>query len=760
MKNKFCNNHVYVIAGITFAVNIGSTNIAFANQITNFNQIEQSNSETKNQQSTIINDTVELIADTITQSKDETKIEAIGNVQARNKSRRISADKLIYDRSTGVVTAVGNVVVVNPDGSNSFASELIIDDEMTNGVINDFASRYPNGGIVASKKAIKLDGNKNTLTNVVYTACPVCEKNKNPTWQVKAKQATQDEVNKSISYKDVVFSVEGIPLAYFPYFRHGDPTAGRQSGFLQPIPGRSSRLGANWEQPYLFVIDKYSDLTISPMVAEYVNPLLNAKYRRKFYSGLLSLEGSITKEQKFGLVRRKDDKANYLYGESDWRGSIFGSGDFKINENSRWGFGVENASDDLYLMRYSIAGQGIVRGPIRGAGTRLINQLYVETKHSDFYARILGASFQDLIPGERRKNTPQVSPNLEIIKNWEIGPINGRLDTNLNAVYLNRNSDRQDTTRVSGGLRWSGQTIIASGIVFEPSFYSSLNYYNYSNQRNANNINIGSNNFTQFRTSAGFDLRYPLAKYTNNLRLSIEPKASFKYSKISSENRYISNEDSVGIENTANTYFLAVRNSVYDAWDNGNKATLGVNFGAANPNNFGVNLFVGKEYRSKINNFERSTNLDRKNGDWVSSFDININDNLSLQSNINIDAEDLKLVRTEVIARLSLWRIDTNVRYNEMPKAVGNINSYQEIIASATLKINDKVKVFSNNWFDFKSNTNLRSRYGVMFGDDCTDVRVFYEEINTTNQLLKPSSGIKIQIAFKTLGAIDDDPFE
>ena len=708
-------------------------------------------------------DIVLLDADEIVQAENSNLVEARGNVQAKNQGRRLSTDRLVYDRNTGIVTAYGNVIMMEPDGSVSYAQELIVDDKLATGVIKDFSSRFPNGGIVAASTAVRRAGDRNILSQVIYTACPICsDSSKPPTWEVRARTATQDQRAKVINYQDVVFEIKGVPVIWVPYFRHADPTIGRQSGFLQPVPGRSSRLGFNTELPYLLLLDKYSDVILSPIISEYVNPVMQAEYRRNFYSGKLLLSGSITNERKFGRVKHKYANGNFFYDDADWRSHIFGTGKFKINDVWNWGFGIENASDDLYLLRYSIGGQGLQRGPIRASSLRLISQAYLEGQNKSFYTRILGVSFQGLIAGELRKNTPKVAPSIEFTKSWDIGPMNGRLDLDSNLLYLSRVDNRQDTARASLGGTWSGQTALANGILIEPKIHARADYYNYKNQRNSALVNIGDKTVTRSNALASLDLRWPLIKPAGAFNFTIEPRLNLSAATEQNRRDFVSLEDYIGYENNHSSYFAPISKSAIDNWNGGSHITIGTSLGVSAPKNTSINWFVGKQFNSASNPFlDRITNQDKKQGDYVSNLEINYDNKVKFGGNVRLDANNLDLVRAEAIASVNWWRVTADLRYHELPLRYGGISkTNRELVTSANFKIAKNLDVFVNNWRDMRTQTNLMTRAGIRFGDECTDVRMFYEEYNTVNGLIAPNKGYKIQIAFKTLGVIDDDPFE
>ena len=100
----------------------------------------------------------------------------------------------------------------------------------------------------------------------------------------------QDLEHKKIEYEDAVLEMYGIPVAYFPYFWHADPSVKRESGLLVPSVGASSKLGLFVAQPYYWVIDDQSDATFTPMVTTKPGPQLDIEYRRRFNDGTLTDE--------------------------------------------------------------------------------------------------------------------------------------------------------------------------------------------------------------------------------------------------------------------------------------------------------------------------------------------------------------------------------------------------------------------------------------------------------------------------------------
>ncbi len=256
--------------------------------------------------------------------------------------------------------------------------------------------------LVIARAASRSADGSNTLDQAIYTACKICEDGEgSPTWALRARRAKQNAETQMISYQDAVLEVKGVPILYVPYFAHPDPSSKRRSGLLAPEPGLSSKLGAFYIQPYYLALSESQDLTIIPHLHTNVAPLLELEYRKRFYSGYVEVETSLVYDEEFnsdgdplvfdqnGFVVRDPSTAIGPLRESEesLRSHIFAEGLFDINETWKWGFGLERASDDLYLRRYDFDDINARRGLYESQALRLLSQVYAVGSDRDLLCR-------------------------------------------------------------------------------------------------------------------------------------------------------------------------------------------------------------------------------------------------------------------------------------------------------------------------------------------------------------------------------------
>ena len=166
-------------------------------------------------------------------------VTATGHVEAWQNGHVMRADKITFDRNTGVAAATGHVVLLEPDGEVMFADYAEMQNNMNDGILKDMRALLQQNGKLAANGAQRTGGEINELSKVVYTTCNLCAKDptRPPLWQIRAVSAVQDLEHKKIEYHDATLEMYGIPVAYFPYFWHADPSVKRESGILPPVIG-------------------------------------------------------------------------------------------------------------------------------------------------------------------------------------------------------------------------------------------------------------------------------------------------------------------------------------------------------------------------------------------------------------------------------------------------------------------------------------------------------------------------------------------
>jgi len=456
--------------------------------------------------------TVTLDADDIYVNEADNTVIAEGNVEAKYEGRVLRADRLIYNRNTDRVRASGNVVITDVDGSENYADEIETDANLVDGYAIGYSTRLPNNGLAVAESAVRSSEGFNALEKIVYTSCELCDEDDTPTWSLRARRAVLNENAEMISYRDAVLEVAGIPVFYLPFFAHPDPNSERRSGLLPPDFGTSSKLGVFYQQPYYWAISPYQELTISPKVMANVNPLLEVHHRKRFWSGSITTNFSITQEAEFDSDGKTIDGS-----ESEFRGHIFAEGAFAIRPGWTWGFAVEQVSDDLYTRRYDISGENDERGLYAGQPRYLLNQLYTQAQSQDWYFDTALLTFETNREGDTDDRLPQALPLAYGERLFDYGDF-GTLAVSGSTAILERKLG-VDSYRASAGADWSTSRVLPGGVLVSPFAEGRYDYYQ------VDNTGTDVSKISRGAATLGSRRSYSLYRPGKSVAILIDPEA-------------------------------------------------------------------------------------------------------------------------------------------------------------------------------------------------------------------------------------------
>lgn len=212
-------------------------------------------------------------------AKNQTKTKNLyalkGDVEIAYRDYTLRADEITYDADTGQITATGNLV--GEGGPN---------DERITASHGEYNLKTQKGKFydVLASTGVRFKGKNVTLTNdypFIFTGKMVeklgpdryvvhhgsvtsCEL-PNPKWTFNAERV-EIKVRGNAKLYNGTFRVKRIPFFYFPVAGHPVNKAGRQSGFLVPNFGASSRKGTIIGDSFFWAINRSMDATVG---AEY-----------------------------------------------------------------------------------------------------------------------------------------------------------------------------------------------------------------------------------------------------------------------------------------------------------------------------------------------------------------------------------------------------------------------------------------------------------------------------------------------------------
>jgi LPS-assembly protein len=216
----------------------------------------------------------QVIADRLQQIGGATDLlVAEGNVEITRGTSRLLADRVEVNRDTGEAVAQGNVVFY--DGQDRLVGERMDYNLRTGtGVVHNGAAFSPPHYRLRGEQMERLGERLYRVRSGVFTTCEADD----PPWSFRFGSATV-ELDDSVWGQHASFWVRKIPLIpWVPYFAAALQRE-RQSGFLFPTAGVSSRKGFFAKVPYYWAISDSQDLTVSLNAFTKVGVGMEAEYR-------------------------------------------------------------------------------------------------------------------------------------------------------------------------------------------------------------------------------------------------------------------------------------------------------------------------------------------------------------------------------------------------------------------------------------------------------------------------------------------------
>ncbi len=259
---------------------------------------------------------------------------ATGDVELRFKSIVLTADEVEYNEATGDLKAGGNVHYRTLDGDQDLRAERLAYNLQTElGTFYEARGRAAaasQGGprLLTTDNPFQFEARLVIKAGEHYTIHDGTLTNCNPESPWWTLSASKSEITPGVSarVRNGLLRLRGVPLLYLPYFRKSLKRMPRQSGFLTPTIGNSSRFGRIFGQAYYWAINRSYDATLGATL-----------YTSRGLATNASLRGRPSKNSSFDAVffdvrdrgRELDDGGRLKQGGNsfDMRGQVvFGDG--------------------------------------------------------------------------------------------------------------------------------------------------------------------------------------------------------------------------------------------------------------------------------------------------------------------------------------------------------------------------------------------------------------------------------------------------
>lgn len=525
-------------------------------------------------------------ADTLDYDESSDVITATGNVYIVQENKILRADKITYYQKTDKIIADGNVWLKDEDKNYTFAQYVELTNKMSDGFVDNIKILMTDDSRASANHSKRYNGEKMILWQGVYSPCPLCKQDPDafPLWQLKSDKIIHDKESETLTYNHAWMEFFNIPVFYTPYFYHPDPTVKRKTGLLIPTYGSSNDLGASFSLPYYIVTGQNHDLTLYPTFTSKQGTLLEAEFRHRLIDGNYVLSGSYAGGTKDNNPKNSNVADRKKIPSKRWH--VFFDGRYDVNDETIVKLIVRRASDLTYLKRFPVL-QGGTTSVAQVQGS-LDSSITVENFKQTSYGVARGYVFQS----DDQDRTPVVLPTGTFLYESLPGTYNETWQFDANFLNLFRQKDipgfvgeKMVRTSLGAGFQipyvspygdiWKFQTTLRGDAYYIGQYQRSI--FNPASGDNPNRSKYKKKDYNEqrFYPQASLTWRYPFIKSTECFQWITEPAMMVITSSHGSNPVEIPNEDSPLTTVEPTNLFVLNRFYGYDHVDNGHRFVYG-----------------------------------------------------------------------------------------------------------------------------------------------------------------------------------------
>ena len=655
-------------------------------------------------------------------------VTATGNVEIAQNGLVLRAQRVVYDKTADRMSAAGNVVLIDPSGDAFHADAVEISGDLKDAVANGIRVRLRDKSRFASKAGRLIGGTRTELDKAVYTTCPVCKDDPDgaPAWRIRAREVVRDTDKETITYRDAVLEIWGVPVLYTPYFEQPDVGVKRKTGMLVPTFGSHGELGMITRVPVFLEFAPDKDATFTPILTEDEGGVGLLEYRQRFRGGSFRGEGSIT-------------SGSTETGNRTLRGHFDAGIDYDIDSNWRSGATVSVASDDTYLGRYDFSDD-----------RTLTSNVFVEGFFGRNYAAGNLYRFQGLRPTDDSNTIPLVMPELDFSMLSARDRLGGRLKVDGNVRSLVR-SVGTDSVRMSLDTGW--QLPYTSPRGQRLNLFARLQTDGYwvdgpddGDKPGERSADVTGRAFPQ----AGLDWRYPLVRHRDGFLQIVEPIMGFVVAPRGGNSGRIPNEDSLDLELDDTNVFDRSRAIGLDLVENGKRMYYGLQGRLLGHRRVEASAFLGQSYRFGGNEvFPAGAGLDEDLSDIVGRVEVGYSEYLRFLYRFRYDYERLRSRRDEVGASFGpdAFQISADYLFIDRQPAPSGVEDRREINLGFDAKVTDSVTLRGETQRDLQAGRYLWHRGEIGYRADCYDISFNFERSMTRDRDIRPANTFLLQVS-------------
>ncbi len=669
-------------------------------------------------------------ADTLVLDADSNRIVARGNVQLSYNGFLASAERAIYDRSSGDLVLIGNAVVKDPEQVVYTGERIEVTGDFKQAFVDALEMQTADGALITADVADYRDNVESILTNGTYAPCGYCTDvhGHKIGWRIKSAKIILNQEEQTLYLESPQLELLGQPIASLPFLWLPDPTNSRAAGFRFPRFDYSEKFGARVAVPYFSPVSDNTDLWLTPMLMSQQIFMLDAELTQRFEMGSTSVRAA-------GLYQFDRSVFTGNVGDRDWRGAIQTSGSFTPMENWRAGWSYLAFTDPGFIPDYKLT------------GFDTIDDLYVQhlSGNTFFDARVQQFRRTGEVTSAQQAQQGLTLPVARLDHVQELPNDMGQVAIEADLIGVRREADHgtppfiygYQGTKVHGSAEaiWSKQFIVPGGLAVTP--YLGMRVDGASYDGTSPQLPLASSLFSATPIAA-LDVRFPILGTDGASTYLIEPIVQLVYRASTTTLPGITNDNAQGLIFEDANLFSFNRFSGTDRQETGLRLNVGGQYQADFADGSWLRLIGGQSFQlAGVNSFSifdhgqtgNSSGLETANSFVVAGLQAGFSPGIEVGAKFEYDVAASSIVRGALASEVDIsgYKLSADYYYLAAKPARGVLNDTHTLRASVGIPVAEYWTLNAGGTTDIMAANWTKANIGLVYDDNYLTYGADYE---------------------------------
>ena len=471
--------------------------------------------------------------------------------------------------------------------------------------------------------------------------------------------------------------------------------------------------------------------------------------------------------------------------DSDVRGAIASTANYSIASNWNVGWDVTYKTDRAFFSDYnftSLGGKETSRVYFEGKTERnalTINTYAFQISQSDYTDSKFDANGFSPVGSSLQSKQPLVLPSIDYDFVFADPVLAGELSLKANFTALNREEtdafsiDGGKTakfrgvdgtfSRFSGEAEWRRTFIDPLGQSFTPFAYMRGDLFVLASPDADVTALAGETLVGRAMPAVGLEYRYPIIAAFDGGNQIFEPVAQVIARPDEQRIGKLPNDDAQSIVFDTTTLFDYDKFSGFDRAEGGTRLNLGLNYKLQLDSGYYLTGLFGRSYHlAGQNSFAKAdilgatadSGLASDRSDYVGSLYLDTQYGVKLGTQARFDKDDFSVNRLQAQASAIYGPVVSSIAYaylGEQPD-VGVDKAREELLGSASLRIEDNWRLFGSMRYDLANSNIVQDAVGVGYDDEGFSLSVSYSEDRSRNDGETTNKMLYFRFGLRTLG--------